>query len=80
MRDDRCRKIVQKRAYDVLSHKYGILLILGAFVSITVAAFYFGEVIIKLSSTRISHMVLYKLFVRSTVRTENVGVEYAYAA
>ena len=45
MRDDRCRKIVQKQAYDVLSHKYGILLIFGAFVGITVSAFYFGEVI-----------------------------------
>lgn len=52
MRDDRCRKIVQKQAYDVLSHKYGILIIFGAFVGITVTSFYFGEAVVEWSNEK----------------------------
>lgn len=52
MRDDRCRKIVQKQAYDVLSHKYGILLVFGLLVFITVAAFYFGETVVEWSNEK----------------------------
>lgn len=37
-------KLVQKRAYDLLSHRYGLVVILGGAIMITVSAFHFGEV------------------------------------
>lgn len=37
-------KLVQKRAYDLLSHRYGLLVIIGGAILITVSAFHFGEV------------------------------------
>lgn len=42
--DPQVWKLVQKRAYDLLSHRYGLLMILGGAVLITVSAFHFGEV------------------------------------
>ena len=38
------KKLVQKRAYDLLSHRYGLLMILLGIIVITVSAFHFGEV------------------------------------
>jgi hypothetical protein len=38
------RKVVQKQVYDILSHKYGLLIVLGGAVLIVVSAFHFGEV------------------------------------
>jgi hypothetical protein len=49
-----------KRAYQIGHDIPGLHLDFDhtSFVGITVTAFYFGEVIIKFSNTRISHMVL----------------------
>lgn len=38
-------KILQKRTYDVLSHRYGLLLVFFGLILVTVSAFHFGEVI-----------------------------------
>lgn len=38
------RKVIQKRVYDVLSHKYGIFMVIAAAVILIVAALHFGEV------------------------------------
>lgn len=42
-------KIVQKRAYDLLSHRYGLLLILVGAIVVTVSAFHFGEALLEWS-------------------------------
>ncbi|XP_076114277.1 N-acetylglucosamine-1-phosphotransferase subunits alpha/beta-like [Mytilus galloprovincialis] len=52
MRDDHCRKIVQKQAYDVLSHKYGILIVIGVLIFITLTSFYFGETVVEWSNEK----------------------------
>jgi hypothetical protein len=44
------RKVVQKQVYDILSHKYGLLIVLGGAVLIVVSAFHFGEVGLKIIS------------------------------
>ena len=38
------RKVIQKRVYDILSHKYGIFMVIAAAVILIVAALHFGEV------------------------------------
>ncbi|XP_070199901.1 N-acetylglucosamine-1-phosphotransferase subunits alpha/beta-like [Littorina saxatilis] len=47
--DPQVWKLVQKRAYDLLSHRYGLLMILGGAVLITVSAFHFGEALLEWS-------------------------------
>lgn len=46
-------KLVQRRCYDVLSHKYSLLIILVAFTCIFIGIVHFGEV-----STRIIYFFL----------------------
>ncbi|KAJ8299664.1 hypothetical protein KUTeg_023724 [Tegillarca granosa] len=45
----RLKKVVQKQAYDIISHRYGILIVLGAIVIVTVSAFHFGEALLEWS-------------------------------
>lgn len=42
-------KLLQKRTYDLLSHRYGLLLIIGGLIVITVSAFHFGEALLEWS-------------------------------
>ncbi|KAK7480398.1 hypothetical protein BaRGS_00028317 [Batillaria attramentaria] len=42
-------KIVQKRAYDLLSHRYGLLLVFLGAIAVTVSAFHFGEALLEWS-------------------------------
>ncbi|XP_059170682.1 N-acetylglucosamine-1-phosphotransferase subunits alpha/beta-like [Physella acuta] len=41
--DETLKKMLQKKVYDLLSHKYGILLLLAGAVLITTSALHFGE-------------------------------------
>uniref|UniRef100_K1PK27 N-acetylglucosamine-1-phosphotransferase subunits alpha/beta n=1 Tax=Magallana gigas TaxID=29159 RepID=K1PK27_MAGGI len=43
------RKVIQKRVYDVLSHKYGIFMVIAAAVILIVAALHFGETVLEWS-------------------------------
>mgnify|MGYP000610369282 CR=1 FL=1 len=38
-----CQKRLQKKFYDVLSHKHGLLIIIVGFIGVTLASFFFGE-------------------------------------
>ncbi len=38
------RKVVQKKTYDVLSHKYGLILVILGIFGLGISAFHFGEV------------------------------------
>lgn len=38
------KKVIQKKVYDILSHKYGIFMVITAAVILIVAALHFGEV------------------------------------
>ncbi|XP_076472169.1 N-acetylglucosamine-1-phosphotransferase subunits alpha/beta-like isoform X2 [Babylonia areolata] len=42
-------KLVQKRTYDLLSHRYGLLMVLVGGIVITVSAFHFGEAMLEWS-------------------------------
>ncbi|XP_022336372.2 N-acetylglucosamine-1-phosphotransferase subunits alpha/beta-like [Crassostrea virginica] len=43
------RKVIQKRVYDILSHKYGIFMVIAAAVILIVAALHFGETVLEWS-------------------------------
>jgi hypothetical protein len=38
------KKVIQKKVYDILSHKYGIFMVIASAVILIVAALHFGEV------------------------------------
>ncbi|KAK6972947.1 N-acetylglucosamine-1-phosphotransferase subunits alpha/beta, partial [Biomphalaria glabrata] len=41
--EDNLKKIFQKKIYDIISHKYGILMLLAGAFLITLSAIHFGE-------------------------------------
>ncbi|XP_048726912.2 N-acetylglucosamine-1-phosphotransferase subunits alpha/beta-like isoform X2 [Ostrea edulis] len=43
------KKVIQKKVYDILSHKYGIFMVITAAVILIVAALHFGETVIEWS-------------------------------
>ncbi|XP_067654930.1 N-acetylglucosamine-1-phosphotransferase subunits alpha/beta-like isoform X2 [Haliotis asinina] len=47
--DSSFRKVVQKKIYDVLSHKYGLILVIIGVFALGVSAFHFGEAVVDWS-------------------------------
>ncbi|KAL5007073.1 hypothetical protein ScPMuIL_015879 [Solemya velum] len=46
------RKLLQKQAYDIISHRYGLLTIVIGVILITVSAFHFGETVFDWSKEK----------------------------
>ncbi|XP_060086353.1 N-acetylglucosamine-1-phosphotransferase subunits alpha/beta-like [Ylistrum balloti] len=46
------QKALQKQAYDIISHRYGLLIIIGAIVLVTISAFHFGETVLEWSEEK----------------------------
>lgn len=46
------RKILQKQIYDILSHRYGLLVVLVGTVLIIISAFHFGESVVEWSTEK----------------------------
>ncbi|XP_048241976.1 N-acetylglucosamine-1-phosphotransferase subunits alpha/beta-like [Haliotis rufescens] len=47
--DSSFRKVVQKKIYDVLSHKYGLILVIFGVFALGISAFHFGEAVVDWS-------------------------------
>ncbi|XP_050410392.1 N-acetylglucosamine-1-phosphotransferase subunits alpha/beta isoform X1 [Patella vulgata] len=45
----RIRKLIQKRVYDILSHKNGTLIVFAGIIIVIVSAFHFGEAVVEWS-------------------------------
>lgn len=46
------RKVLQKQIYDILSHRYGLLVVLVGTILIIVSAFHFGESVVEWSTEK----------------------------
>lgn len=46
------RKVVQKQIYDLISHKYGLLILIVGAVLIVISAFHFGESVVEWSTEK----------------------------
>ncbi|XP_052260463.1 N-acetylglucosamine-1-phosphotransferase subunits alpha/beta-like isoform X1 [Dreissena polymorpha] len=52
MENSNWRKLLQKQFYDVLSHRYGLLVLLVGAIVIVVSAFHFGETVVEWSTEK----------------------------
>ena len=55
-------KLMQRRIYDLLSHRYGLLTIIFAVVFITISAFHFGEVVMIINMKYVFKYVFIQFF------------------
>ncbi|OWF50745.1 N-acetylglucosamine-1-phosphotransferase subunits alpha/beta-like isoform X2 [Mizuhopecten yessoensis] len=46
------QKALQKQAYDIVSHRYGLLIVIGAIALVTISAFHFGETVLEWSEEK----------------------------
>ncbi|GFR86364.1 N-acetylglucosamine-1-phosphotransferase subunits alpha/beta, partial [Elysia marginata] len=54
--EERLKKILQKRFYDLLSHKNGILMMMAGTFLLTISAFHFGEALLEWSQDKYEAM------------------------
>lgn len=46
------QKALQKQAYDIISHRYGLLIVICAIVLVVISAFHFGETVLEWSEEK----------------------------
>ncbi|KAK3581579.1 hypothetical protein CHS0354_031927 [Potamilus streckersoni] len=50
--ENNLRKVIQKRVYDVISHKYGVLIVMCGVIAVTVSCIHFGETMVEWSTEK----------------------------